>query len=470
MIDRRSLLATLGAAAAAPAPAAHAEGDAALLEDLGRRTFRWFWDVADLRTGLTPDREPTARPFCSIAATGFALTAYIIGAERGWVSREAAGARTLRVLRTFDRLPSGPGTDGVSGHRGFFYHFLDLQSGLRVGRCELSTVDTALLHLGMLHAGCAFDGEGPDEREIRRLAARIVARAEWPWFTKPSGAVAMGWSPETGFTARDWVGYNEGKMVYVLGLGSEGHPLPAGAWDRWTATYLRFWRGEGRERHLAFGPLFGHQYSEMWIDFRGVRDAPMRAAGFDYWENGRRAAYADRVYCLANPGGWRGYGGDLWGLTACDGPADVVRPFGGRDRTFYGYAARGPVDAPDGRDDGVLAPTAALGSLAAAPEIALPTLRALRRFAAGRLYGAHGFVDAFNPSFTFADAPVQSGAVDPALGWIDDQRLGIDQGPILGAVANHRDGAVWRATRRSAVIRRGLLRAGFTGGWLRDAG
>ena len=253
-------------------------------------------------------------------------------------------------------------------------------------------------------------------------------------------------------------------MVYVVGLGSGARPLADGAWDAWAATYPAFWRGEGTTRHLAFAPLFGHQYSQMWIDFRGIRDATMRRERLDYFENSRRATYANRAYCIANPMRWDGYGRDIWGLTACDGPADVTLPFKGRQATFYGYAARGPLGQPDERDDGTIAPTAALGSLAFAPEIVVPAANAMRRWPG--LYGRYGFLDSFNPSFRYDVPTVSTGTVSKTSGWIAKDYLGIDQGAILGAIANTRDEGVWRVMRRSPVIRRGLERAGFTGGWL----
>lgn len=470
-IDRRLFLAGAGCAAGAAALAGTAASGIArsslppLFDDLAERTFRFFWETANPANGLVPDRWPTPS-FCSIAAVGFALTAYPIGVERGWISRDQARQRTLATLEFFASAPTGPGASGVTGYRGFFYHFLDMQSGTRFRDVELSSVDSALLFLGILYAGEWFDGDHRDERRIRTLAERIVAGAEWRWFQKPDGAISMGWHPGNGFIERGWTGYNEGMMVVLLALGSIGHPVADGAWDAWTATYPPFWRGEGPSRHIAFAPLFGHQYSQMWIDFRGIRDAPMRAAGLDYFENSRRATIADRAYCIANPLRWDGYGRDIWGLTACDGPGDLSAPFKGTMRQLHGYAARGPVGFPDGLDDGTIAPTAALGSLAFAPEICVPAAQALRAYGGGRLYGRYGFIDSFNPSVRSTDLRIGKGKVDPQLGWIDDDYLGIDQGPILGAIANHRDEAVWRVMRRSPVIRRGLARAGFTGGWL----
>lgn len=435
----------------------------AWFDDLEHRTFRYFWDLANRANGLVPDRWPTPS-FASIAAVGFALTAYPIGVERGWIRRDEARDLTLTTLRFFDAAPQGDASGGMAGHKGFFYHFLDMQTGTRFRDTELSSVDTTLLFLGVLFAGAWYDRADPVEAEIRRLATRITERADWRWFTNTRGSVSMGWHPGQGFIERSWEGYNEGMMVYVVGLGSRGNALADGAWDAWTRTYPSFWRGQGATRHLAFAPLFGHQYSQMWIDFRGIRDATMRAAKLDYFENSRRATYANRAYCITNPMHFDGYGPDIWGLTACDGPGNSQQSFRGSATTFYGYSARGPVGQPDGRDDGTLAPTAALGSLAFAPEIVVPAANALRRWP--RLYGRYGFLDSLNPSFRYADAKLEAGSIDPHSGWVNHDYLGIDQGAIAGAIANFRDEGVWRVMRRSPTIRRGLQRAGFTGGWL----
>ncbi|KAI1694879.1 putative glucoamylase domain-containing protein [Ditylenchus destructor] len=189
--------------------------------------------------------------------------------------------------------------------------------------------------------------------------------------------------------------------VYILALASPTHPVPANSWDVWTAKYDHCWRGQGETRHLAFAPLFGHQYSHVWVDFRGIRDKVMREAGIDYFENSRRATHAQRAYAIANPMGWTGYSKDIWGLTACDGPGGYNLPFKGRTATFRAYSARGPLGQPDAYDDGTLAPTAALGSLPFAPEIVIPAANALRKWPG--LYSQYGFLDSFNPSFTWTD-------------------------------------------------------------------
>jgi hypothetical protein len=459
-----SLLVAGTAVPAWAAPGSRLHSLPAFYEDVEQRTFRWFWENASRRNGLVPDRSPT-RTFSSIAAVGFALPAYAIGAARGWCSRAEARDLTLTTLRFFWNAPQGLQPTGTTGHAGFFYHFLDLDTGQRFRTTELSSVDTTILLMGALFAGQYFDRDQLDEREIRRLATALYERSDWNFFRSDGrAAISMGWHPEQGLLPSNWVGFNEGMFVNILALGSRTHPAPADLWRQWTATYPQFWRGQGPTRRIAFAPLFGHQYSHIFIDFRGIRDAVMRRAGFDYFENSRRETYANRAYCIANPMGWRGYSGRLWGLSACDGPGFFQLPYRGTTRTFFGYAARGPISEPNGRDDGTIAPTAALGSLPFAPEIVIPCAEALRRQPGA--FDLYGFKDSFNPSFTYAGVKVDSGSVDPQHGWVDGDYLGIDQGPILLQAANFRDEFVWRHMRQVPAIRRGLKRAGFAGGWL----
>ena len=473
LVDRREMLrgsSLLVAAAALPAPAL-ASGSRSLpifYEEIERRTFRWFWDHASRRNGLVPDRWPTPS-FASIAAVGFALPAYAVGVERGWCSRAEARDLTLTTLRFFWNAPQGPQATGTTGEAGFFYHFLDMETGARFRDVELSSVDTTILLMGAMFAGQYFDRNEAGEREIRRLANALYDRADWNFFRSDGrAAISMGWHPGEGLIPANWVGFNEGMFVNILALGSATHPAPANLWEQWTAPYSKLWTGQGPTRHVAFAPLFGHQYSHIFIDFRDIRDAPMRQAGFDYFENSRRATYADRAYCIANPLKWQGYSDRLWGLTACDGPGDFVLSYKGERREFHGYSARGPIVEPGGLDDGTLAPTAALGSLPFAPEIVIPCAEAMMH--RPRLFDAYGFKDSFNPSFTFTNAPMTTGTVDAASGWVAKDYLGIDQGPILLQAANYRDDFVWRYMRRVPAIQRGLKRAGFTGGWLNGSG
>jgi hypothetical protein len=449
-------------ARASGAPGASASlANEALLDTLQERTFRFFWERSDPRTGLTPDRWPT-RSFASVSATGFALTAYPIGVEHGWITREEARDRALTTLRFFRDAPADTTPSGAAGYHGFYYHFLDPETGRRFRDVELSTVDTALLLAGALCCQSYFDRATPEESDLRALVDTLYNRADWTWAQVRPPTIGHGWDPEKGHLPYDWRGYNEAMLVYLVALSSPSHPVAADSWSAWIAGY-RWGEFQGQE-HLGFAPLFGHQYTHCWVDFRGIRDEYMRAHGLDYFENSRRAVLAQQAYAIANPGGWRDYGALTWGLTACDGPVEKELVIDGRSRQFHTYWARG-ASYTEVQDDGTLAPTAAAASIAFAPEIVIPTIAHLRTTYGSRLFSKYGFLDSFNPTFR-ADVPVQHGAVDPALGWFDTDYLGIDQGPILIMIENHRTGFVWKMMRKNAHLVRGLRAAGFSGGWL----
>lgn len=446
-------------------PAATPPALPALFDDIERRTFDFFWIPTDATRGLVPDRHPSPS-FSSVAAIGFGLTAYAIGVERGYITRAEARERTRATLRFLHDAPQGPEPTGNAGYQGFFYHFLDSSTGMRYATNELSTVDTALLMAGVLFAATYYDGADSGEAEIRQLADDLYRRVDWRWATVRGSAISHGWTPEQGFLAFDWQGYNEAMIVYILALGSPTHAVDAAAWDAWTSTYDRSWGSVEGQQHLSFGPLFGHQYSAVWIDFRGIRDGYMAARGLDYFENSRRAAYSQRAYATANRLGWKGYGEDVWGLTACDGPADVELAYRGETRRFHTYAGRGVnLDSSINFDDGTIAPTAAVASLPFAPEIVIPATLEMHRLYGVQIYGQYGFLDAFNPSFDY-DVPLHHGRRVPGFGWVDTDYLGIDQGPIIAMIENYRSEFVWKVMRRNAYVRRGLERAGFTGGWL----
>ena len=437
-----------------------------LVDELEHRTFDYFWDLDNPRNGLVPDRWPTPS-FSSIAAVGFGLTAYGVGVERGWISREQAIDRTLTTLRFFAHAPQDADASGASGYKGFFYHFLEMDSGVRSGTNEVSTVDTSLLLGGILFAQSYYDRDDPREAEIRNLAEDIYGRVDWTWAQERSPRIAMGWTPEHGMIAYDWQGYNEAILVYILALGSTTHPVNKDAYDAWTATYDRTWgRFQGQD-HLSFPPLFGHQYSQVWIDFRGIRDDYMRKRGIDYFENSRRAVLSQQAYAIENPSRWEGYGRNVWGLTASDGPVDASFEYKGETRLFHTYAPRG---AGIGYvlDDGTIAPTAAAGSIAFAPDIAIPAIEEMQRRYGKQIYSRYGFLDAFNPSFTFTDAKLHHGKIIDGI-WVDGDYLGIDEGPIVLMIENYRSDFVWGVMRRNPHIRRGLERAGFSGGWLDHA-
>ncbi len=437
------------------------------IDQLQRRTFDWFVKVTDRKTGLTPDRWPT-ESFASVAAVGFALGCWPVGVERGWMTRAEARERTLIILRFFAALPQGPDARGMGGHKGFFYHFLDMENGHRFGTTELSTVDTALLLGGMLFSAQFFDGRHAEEVEIRQIAQALYERVEWDWAVVRPNRISMGWHPETGHIPHDWWIYNEGMLVLLLAIGSPTHPVSTGVWDEWVYAYEQSWTDRWGDWHLQFAPIFGHQYSHMFIDFRGIQDAWMRGKSamtnqtLDYFENSRRAVYAQQKYAHDNVAGWAGYSSAMWGLTACDGPGDFKQTIDGREREFFSYSARGPGD----RDDGTIAPTAAAASIAFAPEIVVPCVKEMMRFGGDALYTEYGFLDSFNPTLTSRDGPLQHGRIVPNVGWVDGDYLGIDQGPIVIMTENHRSGLLWRYMHGEPNLKRGLQRAGFTGGWL----
>ena len=430
------------------------------LIELEERTFRFFWDTANPKNGLIPDRYPTPS-FSSIAAVGFGLTAYPIGIERGYVTREAARQRVLATLRFFHDAPQGSSAHGVSGYKGFYYHFLDMKTGERFEDSELSTVDTAILVAGALLCQSYFDGADVEETEIRELADEIYRRVDWRWAQPHAPAISLGWSPEEGFLEYDWRGYNEAMLVYLLALGSPTFAVGQQAWTEWTSTYDKSWRKVFGQEYLSFAPLFGHQYTHVWMDFRKIQDDYMRRRGLDYFENSRRAIYAQQAYAIANPLGCQGYGAMMWGITASDGPADVELEDASGKRRFRAYAARGT----DTHDDCTLAPTATVASIPFAPELAIPAVLEMHRRFGQYIYSEYGFFDAFNPSFHF-DVPLSHGRGVAGFGWVDVDYLGIDQGPICAMIENQRTALVWRIMKTNPHIRRGLERAGFSGGWL----
>jgi hypothetical protein len=441
--------------------------DTALLDDVERRSFHFFWDLADPHTLLIPDRWPTPS-FSSIAAVGFGLTAYGIGAERGYVTREAAAERTKATLESLLSMKQGPDPRGVSGYHGFYYHFLDMKSGERFeptdgSHIELSTIDTTLLVAGALFAQSYFDRDNATEADIRSDAQTLYERVEWTWEEARPDAVSMGWTPESGFHTYDWRGYNEAMILVILALGSPTHPVDPAAWAAYHATDK--WGTSYGQQYVQFAPLFGHQYTEVWIDLRGISEPVIAAHGIDWFENSTRATLAQHAYAVANPGGWRDYNDRIWGLSACDGPMDATVTIDGRPRTFHSYTARG-VAEDDIRDDGTIAPTAAASSIVFTPELSIPAIREMSTRYGSNLYAQYGFLDAFNPTLRTTEQ-LKHGRVDPAQGWFDVDYLGIDEGPIVAMIENYRGELVWKTMRKNANVIRGLKRAGFTGGWLR---
>ena len=434
----------------AQAPAG-AVDDAALCDELQKETFGYFLHEFNSATGLIADKSASASP-SSIAAVGLALSSFPVGVERKLIDREAAVRRVETTLEFLWNAPQGEEPD-ASGYRGFFYHFLDMETGRRAGRCELSTVDSAFLIAGALAASVYFDRPSESERRIRELARQIWERVDWEWALDGGPTLTHGWKPESAFLPYRWQGYNEAILLYVLALASPTHPIPAACYTEWTRTYS--WKKIYEQEYLYAGPLFVHQLSHVWIDFRKIQDAPMRERRIDYFENSRRATLVHQQYAIRNPLGHALYAEHCWGFTACDGPGDATLLVDGVERRFYGYIARG---APFGPDDGTIAPWSVVASLPFAPEIVLPTIRHFIEKVRLESHHSYGFEASFNASYPVAQ--------DGPYGWVSPYAYGLNQGPIVLMIENYRSGFFWDLMKRCPPIREGLIRAGFTGGWL----
>lgn len=424
------------------------ESDQELLDRFQRAAFGYFVEQINPENGLVADTSRPGAP-ASIAVVGFALSCYPVGVERGWMTRADAAARTLVTLRFFWNSRQSEEPD-ATGHKGFYFHFLDMKSGTRVWQSELSLIDTTLLLAGVLLASVYFSEDTAVENEIRERADAIYRRIDWQWARGGGATVRQGWRPESGFLHYGWEGYSEAIILYVLGLASPSYPLPDDSFGAWTATYQ--WENIYDYEFLYAGPLFIHHFSQAWIDLDGVRDRFMREKNSDYFENSRRAAYIQREYAYRNPHGFDGYGKDCWGITANEGPGFTALRIDGEERRFFGYAARG---VPYGPDDGTIDPCAALASLPFAPELALSALRHFCTHYPEMIRNSR-LPSGFNPT---------SPGRNPA-GWVSEGYFGLDQGIIVLMIENHRSGMVWRLMRRCPYIAKGLRRAGFTGGWL----
>jgi hypothetical protein len=420
------------------------------LDRLQFTTLLYYLQCTNPDNGLVRDKTESNSP-ASIAAVGMALATIPVVVEHGVITRELAAKITRRRLRFLVECHQGPEPD-ATGYKGFFYHFLDIETGRRAWQCELSTIDSAFLFAGALTAATYFDCDTADEAEIRQLAKTLYERADWRWACDNGPTLTHGWRPEDGFIPYRWRGYDEGLLLYILGLGSPNHPLPPESYTAYTESYE--WKNICGRELLYSGPLFTHQLSHMWVDFRGIRDDFMRQHNSDYFANSRQASFVQQEYAIRNPLGFVGYGKHCWGFTACDGPCWGKRAIDGVDREFFDYIARG---APFGPDDGTVAPWVVVASLPFAPEIVVPTVRSFARMNLGmtRLYG---FKPSFNQTFVVEGSPTGW--------WASPYHFGIDQGPVVLMIENYRTGLLWNIMRRCEPLVTGLRRAGFSGGWL----
>lgn len=425
-----------------------------VLRKLQCHSFGYFLNEVNPRNGLVKDKTANDWP-ASIAAVGMALTAYPVGVERGFVSRHDAVQRTLTTLRFLTDSEQGE-SPTATGHRGFYYHFLDLETGTRAWNSELSSIDTALLIAGVLAAVQYFGGDGDDEADIRRLGVALYERVDWAWMLDGEDTLCHGWTPENGFLDYRWRGYDEALILYLLALGSPTHAIGDDCYGAWCRTYD--WKTIYGVEMLYAGPLFIHQMSHVWCDFRGIRDAPMRDHDSDYFENSRRATLMQQQYAIRNPLGFSHVGELCWGITASDGPGEHTREVNGVERRFFDYVARG---APFGPDDGTLAPWAVAASLPFAPDVVGRSICHLMDLQI-KVPSPYGFKASFNQEFP---DETECDHYD-GVGWVSKYHFGINEGPTVLMIENHRSGLIWSLMRQCQPLVRGLRAAGFEGGWL----
>ena len=415
-----------------------------MLDSIQYKTLQFFLNEHHPEKGIVKDRTARWAP-ASIASTGFGIPSFAIGAERKWITRDQAAEITLRILKFFINSVQSNDTN-VTGYKGFYYHFLKMKSGTREWNCELSSIDTGILMMGIIFARNYYNLNNEAEKQIRSLAAILLDRIDWNFMEMPAtgkfaSTISMGWSPENGLHDYGWIGYNEALFLYVLAAGS-GMENAERSYKSWLKSYKWQTPYKGLS-HVAFPPLFGHQFSQAFIDYRGIADEYMREKGIDYFENSRRATYVQRQYAMDNPKGWVGYDSLCWGVTASDGPTEKYN-FG--DKKFLGYAGRG-TSGPDYNyfDDGTIAPYASLSSLPFAPEIVLPTIKSMNEKYGQKLWGKYGFYDSFNPTAK----------------WFNDDFIGIDEGPMLIMIENFRTGLVWNYVMKDPIIQKGLNKLGY---------
>ena len=396
-----------------PTPTSLSPDDDQFLDQLEKANFGYFWEQASPQTGLVKDRcnvsAKDTSGVASIAATGFGLTALCIGQKRGFVSLPEARDRALATLRfLWKKMPT---------HRGFFYHFADLNTGERVWDSEVSSVDTAILLCGILTCRRHFEGHS----EISLLAYEIFNRVDWSWLSEDTSLLPHGWTPEIGFLSYRWDYYSEMMMMYLLGLGSLTHPLPVEVWNAWKRTTFEY---NGIRYIGSFAPLFVHQYSQAWFDFRNKRDKYA-----DYFQNSVMATEAHRLFCLELASQFHDYSDDLWGISASDSEKGYV--------IWGGPPLMGPID-------GTVVPSASAGSLPFLPQ---PVMRVLKNIKThyGRAWCRYGFVNAFNP----------------LKNWYDSDVVGIDVGITMLMAENVRTGFVWDTFMKNIEAQRGMQRAGF---------
>lgn len=424
MSRRQMLVAMAAAACCAVSPAVKdfasepwkpSKEDEAFLDDLERQGCLFFWEQGSPGTGQVLDRARNdlggardPRRMASIAATGFGLTALCIADQRGYLPHAQIVERVRTTLHYhLNQLPEV---------HGFFYHFSDVETGKRVSGVELSSIDTSLLLCGIQTARGYFK-----DAEIQSYAKQIYERVDWPWMLNGGKTFSMGWHPDRGFLDSRWDKYCELMMIYLLAIGSPTHPVAPECWNNFSRPVIHY---EGYSYISGDDPLFTHQYSQAWFDFRDKRDKYA-----NYFDNSVTATRAHKAFCFSYP---KWYNEDYWGISASDYEG--------------GYTAWGG-PPPQGPLDGTVVPCAAAGSLAFLPIDCISVLRAMRAKWGQRAWGRYGFVDAFHP----------------AANWYDPDVLGIDQGISVVMAENLRSGMVWNSFMHNPESVVAMQLAGFRG-------
>ncbi|MEO5944226.1 MAG: glucoamylase family protein [Ferruginibacter sp.] len=431
---------------------AHLASDKEMLDELQKETFDYFLNEINPITGLIADKTQPDSP-SSVSVTGMTITAYIVGVERKYLTRKDATEKIVKILRFFYDSQQGKQAN-ATGYKGFYYHFLKMNNGERAWKCELSTIDTALFIAGALSAANYFTKDNRVEDEIRDLADKLYRRIDWQWALNKGLTLSHGWKPSSGFLPYRWdENYSEALIMYMLALGSPTFPVSVEGYMRWTKTFALTEVYD--TSYLYAGPLFIHQFSHLWIDFRGINDAFNKKTGFDYFENSRRAAFVHRNYAIENKQQFKNYGEYCWGQTASDGPGYKVLKVDGIKRKFYGYLARG---APFGPDDGTVSPWAVVASLPFAPEIVIATIRHAIKQLHLKPKHKYGFDASFNPTFP-------EKGTNPN-GWVSPYKFGLNQAPIVIMIENYHTNLIWNVMKKCPYIIDGLKKAGFKNGWL----
>ncbi len=424
------------------------------LNHLQQDALSYFLTQMNPVTGLIADNNKPGSP-ASISATGMGVSCFICAAEKGFMTREEALDRILLVMR-FLRNTEQSKSEKASGYKGFYYHFLDMETGERFWNCELSTIDTAIMIAGILSAVHYFTGEEEKEKEVCELALELYERIDWQWATNGKNYISHGWKPRTGFLKYNWdKGFSEAHILYILAMGAPKHSISGELYKTWIETFEV--KTIYDRKYFYAGPLFIYQMSHLWVHFDGIRDKRNREENLDYFENSKQATCVQQSYAIENPHNFSGYHSLCWGITASDGPGPSHRTINDKKIKFYDYKARG---VPYGPDDGTISPWAVIASLPFVPALVLETIQAELDVMKSFNKKGKAIYASFNPTW--------KNKKQLNKGWVSEYQFGINQGPIIIMIQNFQSQLIWNLLKVCPAIEQGLLKGGFEGGWLQE--